>query len=249
MYNLYRKSELWFSLLNIFLYVLLMSLADEISRILGLSKVVTVPVGIIMTVFIVVFLCKNNLTNNYGLCKSPFNAKYFLYFIPLAVIVSINFWFGVSSFVFNTTTVLFFVSMLFVGFLEEVIFRGFLFKALLHLGKKMAIIISSVSFGLGHIINLFTSAGVGIVSNLCQILSAIAIGFLFVIIFDRGKTLWPCIITHSLFNALSVFYPAVQGTTEIIISAVITIISVVYALVLIKIIPVQSEPQIQETKE
>ena len=48
-------------------------------------------------------------------------------------------------------------SMILVGFVEEMIFRGFLFRALLGEDKPVvAIIVSAVTFGIGHIVNLFT---------------------------------------------------------------------------------------------
>ena len=47
------------------------------------------------------------------------------------------------------------LSMLLVGYVEEILFRGFLFKALIPKdGVKIAVIISSVTFGIGHIVNL-----------------------------------------------------------------------------------------------
>lgn len=93
--------------------------------------------------------------------------------------------------------------MLCVGFIEEVIFRGFLFKAIAKDNLKSAIIISSVTFGVGHLVNLFNRSGMDLVSNLCQICFAIAVGFLLVTIFYRGGSLLPCIITHSAINTLS----------------------------------------------
>lgn len=79
--------------------------------------------------------------------------------------------------------------MLCVGFLEEVIFRGLLFKAIAKDNIKPAVVISSVTFGVGHIINLFNGSGMALVSNLCQIVFAIAVGFLLVTIFYRGGIL------------------------------------------------------------
>lgn len=55
-------------------------------------------------------------------------------------------------------TALYVLSMLCVGFIEELIFRGFLFKAMAKDGIKSAIIVSSITFGLGHIINLVNGA-------------------------------------------------------------------------------------------
>ncbi|MBD5536303.1 MAG: CPBP family intramembrane metalloprotease [Lachnospiraceae bacterium] len=60
-----------------------------------------------------------------------------------------------------------------VGFIEEVIFRGFLFKALAENNVKSAVIISSVTFGLGHLVNLFNGSGMDLINNLCQICFAI----------------------------------------------------------------------------
>ena len=65
--------------------------------------------------------------------------------------------------------------MLCVGFLEEVIFRGLLFQAIAKDNIKSAVIISSVTFGIGHIINLFNGSGMDLVNNLCQIVFAFAI--------------------------------------------------------------------------
>ena len=47
--------------------------------------------------------------------------------------------------------------------------------------------------------------GKEIPETLMQICYAVAIGFLFTIIFYKGKSLWPCIITHSAINSLSAF--------------------------------------------
>ena len=61
------------------------------------------------------------------------------------------------------------ILMLCVGFIEEVIFRGFLFKAIAKDNVKTAIIISSVTFGVGHLVNLVNGSGMELVANLFQI--------------------------------------------------------------------------------
>ena len=90
-----------------------------------------------------------------------------------------------------------------IGFIEEVIFRGFLFKMMSKDNVKLAIVVSSITFGIGHIVNLFN--GADLVPTLMQIGYATAIGYLFVVIFHKSKSLVPCIIAHSLNNALSIF--------------------------------------------
>lgn len=105
--------------------------------------------------------------------------------------------------------------MLCVGFLEEVIFRGLLFKAIAKDNIKSAVVLSSVTFGIGHIINLFNGSGMELVNNLCQIVFAIAVGFLLVMIFYRGGSLLPCILVHSAINTLGTFASDAGLTMEI----------------------------------
>ncbi len=68
--------------------------------------------------------------------------------------------------------------MIFVGFLEEIIFRGFLFRGIAKDNLKEAVIISSVTFGIGHIVNLLN--GYDILKNSIQIVFAVAVGFMLV---------------------------------------------------------------------
>jgi membrane protease YdiL (CAAX protease family) len=102
-------------------------------------------------------------------------------------------------------TIFYILTMLCVGFLEEVIFRGLLFKSMAENGIKSAITVSSITFGIGHIINLINGSGAEIIPNLLQVIYAMAAGFMFVMIFYKSGSLIPCIIGHGLFNALSVF--------------------------------------------
>ena len=119
-----------------------------------------------------------------------------------------------------------------VGFLEEMIFRGFLFKAMAENGVKSAIIVSSVTFGIGHIVNLVNGSGVELLPNLLQVIYAVAIGFTFAMIYYKTKSLVSCILTHSIFNSLSAFAnEAVMTPQKQIISGVlIAIIAGGYAL-------------------
>ena len=139
--------------------------------------------------------------------------------------------------------------MLCVGFLEEVIFRGLLFASIAKDNVKSAIIISSVTFGIGHIINLFNS-GMGLVSNLCQIGFAVAVGFMLVTIFYRGGSMLPCIIVHSAINTLGTFANdadiAMQG--QLIHIAVLIAITVAYTLILIKTLPKKQLANAAENK-
>lgn len=227
MKKLYQKSELWFSLLWIGAYIVLLSTADALSVQMGTKKLLTTPLCLVLTAFIFIWLKKENLTAFYGLKKASFPHRVYLYFLPLALLISVNLWGGIHLNLSPIETALYIVSMLCVGFLEEIIFRGFLFKALCKDNIKQAILISSVTFGIGHIVNLLN--GAAFVPTLLQIVYAIAAGYLFTIIFYRSGSLLPCIAAHSLINSLSVFAVAPTPATEMISAAALTIISFLYA--------------------
>lgn len=228
MYRFYQKNELNFSLVCIFAYVVLLSVADSFSASLGFEKLITAPVCIVFVLLLFGFIKKHGLSEQYGLCAFKGSLKDYLYFIPLVLIITVNLWNGVTMNASALETVLFVLSMLCVGFIEEVIFRGFLFKAMCKDSLKWAIFVSSITFGMGHIVNLLS--GRDLIPTLLQICYATAIGFLFTVIFYKGKSLLPCIMTHGTFNSLSIF--AVPGSQmfRILTAAALLVICVGYAL-------------------
>ncbi len=230
MNKLYKKSEIWFAVILIIAYVVITSATDLI------SKAATFIFHLVFSALLFAFIKKNGLMEKYGLIKTDKKAKDFLYYIPLIFLSSVNLWFGVKLNMPISETVFYVGSMLLVGFLEEIIFRGFLFKAMEKDSVKWAIVVSSVTFGIGHIINLVNGSGADLLSNLCQIFEATAFGFLFVILIYRGKSLIPAIISHSSINALSAFCndEAYSDTVSIIVSVVLCAVAMGYALILNK---------------
>ena len=153
--------------------------------------------------------------------------KRYLYFLPLLLIVSVNLWDGISTDSTVGEICFHILTMLNVGFIEEIIFRGFLFKMMEKDNLKSAIAASSITFGIGHIVNLFS--GADLIPTLLQMSYAIALGYLFVVIFYRSNSLIPCIITHATINALSIFH--VKGSASLYVGAVVLIVvPLVYAI-------------------
>ncbi len=242
MKKLYNKNEVTFSIVWIILYVVLLSIADSVSASLGTAKLITAPLCILMTAFLFFWLKKNNLMEKYGLCKFEGSMKKYLFFFPLVILCSTNLWNGVTMNLSLLETVLYIVSMLCVGFLEELIFRGFLFRAMCKDNVKSAIIVSSITFGIGHIVNLLN--GAELLSTLLQVCYAVAIGFLFTIIVYYGKSLIPCILCHSIVNSLSVFAVESDNLLGIITAFVIIVVSLTYTLWIIKTERTKKEPAI-----
>ena len=234
MKKLYAKSEIWFAVVWIIAYVVLASIGDNLSADLGIEKLVTLPILIAMSAILYFFVRKNGLTEKYGLCKPQLPNPKMLFYIPLLVLLTANLWYGIALNLSPVETALYILSMFCVGFLEEMIFRGLLFQAMAKNGVGSAIIVSSVTFGIGHIVNLFNGSGAELLPNLLQVVYAIAIGFAFVMIYCRTKSLLPCIIVHSIFNGLSAFAneAAMTPQREIVSGILLAVIGGGYALYL-----------------
>ena len=229
MKKLYEKNELTFALVWIGVYCVLQSLANPLNEIIGIENAVSAVFCVVQAIVLFSFMQKNRLLDKYGLCKSSVSARQFLYYVPLIILATSNLWNGIMVNYSWLEMVCHIILMLCVGFIEEVIFRGFLFKAIAKDNVKTAIIISSVTFGVGHLVNLVNGSGMELV----------AFGFLFVILFYRGRSLLPCIVTHSMINILSAF--ANQASLNVEKRMISTLIEfaiiLVYALILIKTLP------------
>lgn len=239
MKKLYKKNELTFSIVWIVVYCVLQSLANPLGKAIGIEYAASAVFCILQSIVLFSFIRRNDLLKKYGLCKSPVPARRFLYYVPLIVLASGNLWNGAALNYSPAETVCRIVCMLCVGFLEEVIFRGLLFTAIAKDNVKSAIVISSVTFGIGHIINLFNGSGMDLVNNLCQIVFAIALGFLLVTIFYRGGSLFPCILVHSAINTLGTFANDTNLTTEmhLLHLGILIVVTVAYTVILTRTLP------------
>ena len=239
MKKLYEKNELTFAIVWIVVYCVLQSLANPLNKVIGIEYAASAAFCVLQVIVLFAFIRKNDLQKRYGLCKSPVPAGRFLYYVPLVILASGNLWNGVAVNYTPVETVCRIVCMLCVGFLEEVIFRGLLFEAIAKDNIKSAVIFSSVTFGIGHIINLFNGSGMELTGNLCQIVFAVAVGFLLVTIFYRGGSLLPCITAHSAINTLGTFANDANFTAEmhLLHLAVLIVVTVVYTLILTRTLP------------
>lgn len=219
----FEKHETLFCILLIIIYLVVNSICVQN---FGETSWVGFIVNTILSACLIVIMLVLKRTSYYGLKKVE-NARQYLYFIPLLIIVTVNLWNGFNINHSSNEIVFHILTMLNIGFIEEIIFRGFLFKMMAKNSVKSAIIVSAITFGAGHIVNLIN--GADFVPTLIQICYATSIGYLFVIIFHKSKSLVPCIITHCLVNSLSIFN--VENTLSLYIAPIfLTIIPLVYAI-------------------
>lgn len=210
MKKLYDKSEIAFALVWIGLYVVVMNIAlqicggfDDLAGKTAAQMLVPVACICLLAVAVTVWIIRHELTEKFGLCAFKGKPKVFLWFIPLIVMSCINLKNGLGLNGPLAVSLLMMINTAVAGYVEEIIFRGFLFRGMAKDGLPMAIIVSAVTFGAGHIVNLAnTSDTLGVLLQVCY---AIVIGFLYTIIVWKGGSLWPCIASHMFVNGTSVF--------------------------------------------
>lgn len=223
MKKIFEKHETLCCILLIVLYVVINSYCMQN---FGLEDYRSTIINTVFSVAVLALVISLKRVAYYGLVKVT-DAKKYLYFIPLLLIVSVNLWNGINVNHAPGEIIFYMLSMVNIGFLEEIIFRGFLFKMMAKDNLKSAIIVSSITFGLGHIVNLLN--GADLVPTLMQICYAVALGYLFVIIFYKSKSLVPCIAAHIVIDVLSVFN--VENSLSVyIIPVFLIVVSVGYAI-------------------
>ena len=164
-----------------------------------------------------------------GMTRWLQNGRALLWLLPMWVLSTGNLWGGVSVRYDAITSVMAVLSFLLVGVAEEIIFRGFLFNGMKKTGRlTVAIVVSAITFGMGHIVNLLT--GHATAETLVQMIFAVAWGFLFTFAYLKGGSLLPCIAIHGLIDAFSVFARdnAAADWAYIIATVVIAVIYCLY---------------------
>ena len=223
MNKLFEKHETLFCMLLIIIYIVVNSVCVQN---FGFTSCISFIANTIFSVCLIALVLSLKKSAYYGFTKIQ-NLKQYLFFIPLVLIISVNLWNGFNTNHPTSEIVFHILTMINIGFIEELIFRGFLFRMMEKSSLNSAIIVSAITFGMGHIVNLLN--GAELIPTLMQICYASAIGYLFVIIFHKSKSLVPCIITHCLVNSLSIFN--VENTLSLYIAPVfLTIIPLAYGI-------------------
>ena len=236
MRKLYEEKEVMFAVLWIVLYCVIVGTArgnfgdESVHMLLAL---------LVFAAAITVFVKSNHLEEKYGLAGWPKDIKKYLFFIPMWILATGNIWGGFALSCRGTALIFSVSSMILVGYVEEMIFRGFLLRAMLAGNTSAAaIIVSALTFGVGHIINLFT--GHGSFETIMQILFAVSLGFLFTMVCYKSGSIIPCIIAHSVIDVLSRFATDNELFDWIYIIATI-VVSIVYCIYLSRLDPANEE--------
>ncbi len=229
MRRLYETKPVMFAVLWIVLYCVVMAPIrgrfgdDSVQMLLGL---VAISTGLLL------FISANRLQGELGFDRWIQNGKKILWLLPIWILSTGNLWNGLGLKYTGVNAVMATLSFLLVGFVEETIFRGFLFNGMRRTGSlTAAVIVSAVTFGMGHLVNLFT--GQATLDTLLQMVFAVAWGFLLTYAYLKGGSLLPCILIHGIIDAASVFSrDNVVGDTVFMVATILT--AIIYCLYLSK---------------
>lgn len=170
MHRLYQKNELAFALLWVGIYCLIMT---PLRGQFGDKSIFVVSALAAIATTIRIWIQKHDLKEKYGLQGFPRDNRRYLYFIPMWILATGNLWGGYDLLHIGFAQVLATLSMILFAYIEEVIFRGLLLKAMIpKSGVRKSIIIVSLTFGIGHILNVFTDQAS--LETVIQIIFAVA---------------------------------------------------------------------------
>lgn len=224
-----KKSELFGVLSRILVYVIVMSLFESIYADHSGQAWRSIPTAIILGLLLASMARRNSFSTLGFTFSAPLPWRKVLFLFPFVIVTTANLWHGAVLRYAPLDTAWYIIAMLCIGFIEEILFRGYLLRLLLKRSTWLAILISSLTFALGHIVNL--ANGAELVPTLLQLVYALAIGLMLSVFVVKTGHLLPCCLFHGVFNALAAFSNEAGQTIgyQIAVCVVISLLSVGYA--------------------
>ncbi|ADY13416.1 CPBP family intramembrane glutamic endopeptidase [Sphaerochaeta globosa] len=220
----------------IVLYIVIVNIGDAL---VGVSGITNLATSLLLTAFSTVLYrySKKHFQPGFGsFCRA--DAKKALYYLPLIALAVLAYLGGIDTSLSPVDILVAILLMVNVGFLEEVLFRGYLLTAIASKkGNRRAILISGITFGFGHIVNLLRGYDASELAT--QIAGAIAIGLVLALLVVITKNLIPGILFHILFN-IGGSITVQESSSETLLLLSIIVISVLYLLVLFRQFPKES---------
>lgn len=187
------------ALIWIAIYIVAVNIGDLLGEELGFPGF-TSFVLIALSIVLVVYLRVGGRLASYGVRSVQSGTlPAVLFYLPLLAIAFLEYAKGLAADLDLQIIVYAILLMAAVGFIEELLFRGFLLQALRMRGSlNRAIIISGVTFGLGHIVNLLR--GYSLTDQALQVVAAVLIGIALAYCVALTGSIMPGVAFHVLFN-------------------------------------------------
>ena len=228
MRDLMEKKPVLHAVVWIMLYVAVVNMGDALSEKLNTAHLGTAALLAILSLVLILYIRKGNCLDSLGVKRTQKgDLRKVLFYLPMILLAVLQFFPGIDPSLSTADIVIICILMIGTGFIEEVIFRGFLLRGIqAGSGLVRAILISGVTFGIGHIVNLFRGYGYAELSG--QILAAVAAGIALALLAALTGKLLPGILFHIVFN-ISGSLSRQDSSTHILLLAVMLAITLPYA--------------------
>ncbi|WP_309298113.1 CPBP family intramembrane glutamic endopeptidase [Clostridium omnivorum] len=187
------------------IWIVIYGIIYSFSEKFGENHILAVFPIMLYIVVLYMFLKKRKRLSVYGLCLPKYWRKKDVgWLMPLLSFPFANMYLQGNQTMLQNSWIMFLL-MLFTVFLEELLFRGYLLVYLFEKcgidNKWIGMIISSVLFGMFHIVNLFQGADISY--TMIQMLCACGIGLCLCVLVSQYKSIFPGVIVHYLINITS----------------------------------------------
>ncbi len=235
MRKLHEKRPIWHAVAWIGIYVVAVNIGDGLSDMIGEPNSGTTALLAVLSIWLILYLRRDGWLEYYGVRpvhRADFNTTWL--YIPLVLIAVMQYAKGLRDDVDLTAVLLILALMVCVGFLEELIFRGMLFRGIQRTSNlTRAVVISGVTFGIGHIVNL--ARGMTGLEQVMQIGFGVVMGIVLALLFAVTGTIVPLIVFHTLFNISGTLTASNPGS-ELLMLAATTVLCAGYAAYLVSVL-------------
>lgn len=137
-----KKSELFGVLSRILVYVIVMSIFESIYADCSGQAWRVLPAAIILGLLLAGMARSNDFSTLGFTSSTPLPWRKVLFLLPFVIVATANLWHGAVLRYAPLDTVWYIIAMLCIGFIEEILFRGYLLRLLLKRSTRLAILIT-----------------------------------------------------------------------------------------------------------
>jgi uncharacterized protein len=229
--TLYAKNPVNHSLVWLAFYLVLSTATGNLASAMqmDMNAVSAIP-QLALAALCYVYLKRTGIAAEIGLSTPPTErASVMLYYIPLLILPCLSLAYGMNTSLTATQVLLLLAMYTGVGFMEEIIFRGLMFKALNQKWNRYVVVaFISFTFAIGHIVSMVAINQSG-ADTVLQIINAGVVGFMFMAVMLASGNLTMCVVAHVLYNFLANISLVNSTRREVIwITMVITALYFVY---------------------
>lgn len=195
------KNPIWTVTIIEVLVLLAMTAAGAYATIKELSYTAPVLIAFIpISLAIIIYLTWKKKWQSIGFRSlRSINKSNWYFYLPLIAILILLSTKGIKSVTGTEVMYSVFLTLL-VGFVEETIYRGLIFRTLLKKSITAAVVTSSILFSITHMLNMLS--GQNAADTIFQLIYSLLIGLALVLLVVKMDNIIPAILFHFIHNLL-----------------------------------------------